>query len=130
MLPPATWITPSDRFHAVTKPPTPPSALMSPDGPSAQTDRASPNVGAQIAHSPGPLSLIQPASVSAPVLVLPAPRPPRRYHVRQSPAGGSCSGRARVSHRSRLAAANSFCLSDSGQFIQDGEDSFVNLFQV
>mgnify|MGYP007121597407 CR=1 FL=1 len=45
------------------------------------------------------------SSHSAPVRVLPHPRPARINHVRQSPAGGRCDGRAAVANHDRRAAS-------------------------
>ena len=51
---------------------------------------------------------------SAPARVLPKPRPAQTSHVCQSPAGGSCSGRAHSGQWKAMARASS-CVSDAYQ---------------
>ena len=55
------------------------------------------------------------ATSSAPVRVLPHPRPARISHVDQSPSGVSCCGLAFLSHAARAASASCFSFGSESQ---------------
>ena len=67
---------------------------MMPLSPSTMTSRVSAAVGASNAILPQRPCSIWLRTHSAPVRVLPNPRPAKSIQMRQSPAGSSCSGRA------------------------------------
>src|SRR6516165_10681925 len=86
-----------------------------PLSPSTMTSRASAAVAATSATRRWPWWLTRSWTYSAPVRVLPKPRPASSSQVRHSPGGGSCSGRAQYcqsrasrSHCSSVSFARSF----------------------
>lgn len=70
----------------------------SPLSPSTMTSRVSAAVRATRARRRAPWFSTQSRTVSAPVLVLPKPRPASRSQVFQVPAGSFWSGRAQKDH--------------------------------
>ena len=77
-----------------------------PDSPSTIMSRASAAVGAiNATRLRSPLSTCE-RTHSAPVLVLPNPRPVRIIQIAQSPAGGNCLGRAQNDQSNNSAPAS------------------------
>ena len=77
--------------------------LMIPDSPSKQTPRMSDEVGAITPHLTSGFLAAYHAMSSAPVLVLPKPRPAKINHVNHDPCGVNCSRLAWLIHFSRHA---------------------------